>query len=296
MSVVDALGEDGLLRYYGVSAGTTLGNHLVSMFPDRIDKVILDGVVNPHEYVANREVELFTDVDAILTKFCEACVTTLERCPLGVNKTAEQLEKDIIAAIDGLLEDPIPIQIPGVSGGYLLDYTTVKGAIYSTPFYFPFQWSGLALQLQAIMDRNITTLAAVFGGPDSRLLVDSSRTEAQYGIKCADLDKYSSLSDWEVIQDARHEQSYWADASDIVVSCARWRFDAKERYEGNFTVKTRNPIMLIGNTADPVTPIVGARNASAGYEGSVVLQHDSYGVSIDIMVVLVFDQSELTWY
>ena len=138
--------------------------------------------------------------------------------------------------------------------------------------------------------------AAVFGGPDSRLLVDSSRTEAQYGIKCADLDKYSSLSDWEVIQDARHEQSYWADASDIVVSCARWRFDAKERYEGNFTVKTRNPIMLIGNTADPVTPIVGARNASAGYEGSVVLQHDSYGVSIDIMVVLVFDQSELTWY
>ena len=278
MSVVDALGEDGLLRYYGVSAGTTLGNHLVSMFPDRIDKVILDGIVNPLEYVRNKEVEIFTDVDKLFTAFCEACVATPENCTLGMNKTAAELEGTIKAAVDGLLEDPIVIQLPGVSGGFLLDYTTVKGAVYST-LYFPWQWTGLAAQFQAILDRDIETLAAAFGGPQATVFVPSSRNEAMYGIKCADSDKYAELADWEVIQDARHEQSYWGDASDIVVSCARWRFDAKERYTGNFTVQTRNPVMLIGNTADPVTPIASARNASAGYEGSVVLQHDSYGVS-----------------
>lgn len=34
----------------GFSYGTTLGATLVSMFPDKVDKVILDGVQNPHEY------------------------------------------------------------------------------------------------------------------------------------------------------------------------------------------------------------------------------------------------------
>lgn len=54
ISIVDALGEDGMLRYWGFSGGSTLGNTVVAMFPERIDKVILDGVVNPHEYYQNQ--------------------------------------------------------------------------------------------------------------------------------------------------------------------------------------------------------------------------------------------------
>lgn len=50
ISVVDALGEDGLLRFWGFSYGTTLGATVSAMFPERIDKMILDGVQNPHEY------------------------------------------------------------------------------------------------------------------------------------------------------------------------------------------------------------------------------------------------------
>lgn len=67
MSVVDALGEDGLLRYWGktrnsdtvlvadgrllgMSYGTVLGATIAAMFPDRIDRMILDGVMNIHEY------------------------------------------------------------------------------------------------------------------------------------------------------------------------------------------------------------------------------------------------------
>lgn len=54
MRVVDALGEDGMLRYWGVSYGTVLGATLAAMFPNRVDRVVLDGVVNPFEYYANR--------------------------------------------------------------------------------------------------------------------------------------------------------------------------------------------------------------------------------------------------
>lgn len=54
MQIVDALKEDGLLRYWGVSYGTVLGATAVAMFPDRMDKVILDGVVNAEEYYENK--------------------------------------------------------------------------------------------------------------------------------------------------------------------------------------------------------------------------------------------------
>ena len=89
ISVVDALDEDGMLRYWGkswwsltphaffpsplplnflsflslsllpilmrdlslgFSYGTTLGATLAAMFPERIDKMVIDGVQNPHEY------------------------------------------------------------------------------------------------------------------------------------------------------------------------------------------------------------------------------------------------------
>lgn len=78
MSIVDALGEDGLLRYWGklvfsrshtyfvldtfclwhlanllipgISGGTTMGATVAAMFPDRVDKIVLDGVMNAHQY------------------------------------------------------------------------------------------------------------------------------------------------------------------------------------------------------------------------------------------------------
>ena len=34
----------------GISYGTIIGAVVAAMFPDRMDKLILDSVVNPHEY------------------------------------------------------------------------------------------------------------------------------------------------------------------------------------------------------------------------------------------------------
>ena len=73
MQIVDALEEDGKLRYWGkyclyksnhtfeyrcvfahilvgISYGTVLGAVVADMFPDRMDSLILDGVVNGHLY------------------------------------------------------------------------------------------------------------------------------------------------------------------------------------------------------------------------------------------------------
>jgi len=46
-------------------------------------------------------------------------------------------------------------------------------------------------------------------------------------------------------------------------------------------VRTKNPVLLVGQTYDPVTPMASARNISAGFEGSVVLEVMGFGVSTD---------------
>lgn len=50
MQIVDALDEDGMLRYWGLSYGSTLGATAAAMFPDRIDKMVLDGISTPESY------------------------------------------------------------------------------------------------------------------------------------------------------------------------------------------------------------------------------------------------------
>ncbi|EMR67890.1 putative peptidase tripeptidyl-peptidase protein [Eutypa lata UCREL1] len=62
--------------------------------------------------------------------------------------------------------------------------------------------------------------------------------------------------------------------------CAQWQIEPRERYEGSFDgVQTRNPVLFVGNTYDAHTPLVSARNVSAGFAGSVVLEVNGYGHS-----------------
>lgn len=48
--VAEVLDDDSLIRYWGFSYGTLLGATIAAMFPERVDRMVLDGVLNPHEY------------------------------------------------------------------------------------------------------------------------------------------------------------------------------------------------------------------------------------------------------
>jgi len=63
----------------------------------------------------------------------------------------------------------------------------------------------------------------------------------------------------------------------IPLPCQSYGIRAEYRFEGPFTGNTSHPILWVGNTADPVTPVESAYKASKGFPGSVVLTQNSPG-------------------
>ncbi len=167
---------------------------------------------------------------------------------------------------------------PIVLAGIVINYTLVK-VIRVMFLYAPAVWRQLATLLHAIMTQNATELlgvASLFTGPS-----DIKIAEYLAGIECSDkTPRASSLTEILPSVEQLFQQSYFSDVQmNIIATCAHWKMTSREHYSGNFQAKTRNPIMLIGNTYDPVTPLISAFNVSNGFEGSVVLQHNGYGVS-----------------
>ncbi|KAK3663717.1 hypothetical protein LTR22_005418 [Elasticomyces elasticus] len=269
MQIVDALGEDGLLRYYGFSYGTTLGATVAAMFPDRMDKLLFDGVVNPTEYWAGPTYQAILDTDATLSAFFASCIESPSFCPLSqISSSAIDLEH--------LLGPNNPDNI--------VTYAAVKAAIVGA-LYFPSTWSSLSSQLFALLTANATAYATAPAPPDPfppSLFPDLSGPEVLDGIACADRALRSeNLTDLLPVL-ARFEDESWirgdGDVAIATLHCARWKLASAERYTGSFDdVRTKHPVLIVGNTIDPATPLAGARNLSEDFKGSVLLENNGVG-------------------
>lgn len=224
------------------------------------------------------EVELFTSMDDSFSGFCEGCISHPDACPLAGNLTAAELEDKIYAFIDAIKFEPLVFQ------GTLITYSLVKPFI-ARQLYFPHLWPGLASTLHGVMTGDVSVLAN-FAAPTTTTEEAEEPVpnfdEALLGIKCSDMLSYTDdLDDKRDVFKGRLEISrIGGDSADMMVArCSQWRMPAKERYDGDFDIRTETPMLIIGNTYDPVTPLASARNLSETIETSVLLQQDSYGVS-----------------
>jgi pimeloyl-ACP methyl ester carboxylesterase len=284
MQIVDALGEDGMLRYWGQSYGTVLGATAAALFPDRIDKMVIDGVVNLHEYTDGWEYEPVPYGDVALAKFLEACVTA------GHSACALARPNSTVAGLTGQIHDLLhEVKFEPIVMGSDITTDIVTSATISAAFQTALRIQiayaiPLAGYLDAIMQRNTTAFhiytKLLFGDPATA--VAPANPDALSGIRCGDgTFRASTLSDVRPRVDAMLKLSnVFGDVfSFSFIICSLWKIAAKERYSGDFKIKTKNPMLIIGSPFDMRTPLVNAFNASEGFEGSVVLQHNGYGVS-----------------
>ncbi|KDN66633.1 putative TAP domain-containing protein [Colletotrichum sublineola] len=277
MKIVDALGEDGLLRYWGGSYGTLLGQTAAVMFPERIDRMVLDGNVNPHEYYQSYDEEQWSDSDKTFNAVFQSCVADPSVCRLAQrypNRTAAQLEETIYTLIDELNDRPIPFN------GTLIDYGFVKTGV-TIALYSSLLRPILDVGFDALIARDLHSFTQAWEELVAAYTSAGASPDAVIGIQCGDkIVRVETLDAFLPIAERQFGISRILGDGQTAMGmvCAQWRLPAKGQYTGDFRSKTRHPILFIGNTADPITPLASAQNASAGFEGSVVLQANGYGV------------------
>ncbi|OTA99138.1 hypothetical protein M426DRAFT_257512 [Hypoxylon sp. CI-4A] len=135
MSIVDALDEDGMLRYWGISGGTALGATGAAMFPDRVESVVLDGV-QPTASGKN--------------SYAAASPT-----PETAQWHTTPLFAELLEATNQYLST-IRCNPPVYNETYVIDYSTVKTYIYNN-LYSPSAYPSFAQPRDDAMSGNCIT-------------------------------------------------------------------------------------------------------------------------------------------
>lgn len=279
------------LQYWGFSYGTYLGSTFASMYPDRVGRLILDGVVNSDDYNASLGNGSLHDNEKAMTSFYTFCLEAgPQACPLADSAASvKDMEYRVQSIVKSLYHNPLPINSP-ISGPEVLTYSDLKGllfgSLYTPALVFPTiakvlvaveNGGGQILEMLAMALR----FSHVYSCSINNAFYDTD--VPQYAILCGDgfdqtnetvaeFEKY-----WHMLEDISPTSgSIWAI---LRLKCASWKIRAVHRFKGIFGGKTSHPILWISNTADPVTPLKSARIMSERFPGSVVLAQDSAGVS-----------------
>ncbi|KAK5271900.1 hypothetical protein LTR99_000941 [Exophiala xenobiotica] len=322
MPIIDPLRQVPLLNYWGLSYGTLLGNTFASMFPNRIGRMVLDGVVDADDYTATGWTSNLQDNNKTWTKFFEYCFEAGPRCPLfdKSTKCPDEIRAKVETFLFQLRNDPIPLLFNG--NLIMLTYHQLKLNIHLA-LYFPNElWPLLATGLRSLLEGDTPGAISVLESdlwrkPSSGSFTPSTpfhswrwtsrnqhwsasepytpgypwQLEAAVSVLCGDGDDISSRpkTDFEAIAALLESQSpivgsIW---SEIPMYCIHWpasvRPSLKHRFTGPFQSNLTDydprgsPLLFIGNTADPVTPLRNALKMSERHEGSVVITQDVPG-------------------
>lgn len=291
--------------YWGFSYGTVLGNTLASLFPGRMGRVILDGVVDIHDYMSGSWRRNLVDTEKIIQYFYDTCFEASGDCPLW--RKGDTSAEDIQSRVQKLSSDLDTSPETFVSSDQASSIRVITGynirIAFKNPIYrpLPTAFHQLATALAEALSGNYSLI-----GPGDFLqtpLQDAcgrdshGPDDAAAAILCGDARHYNAeaqfsgtnLSFWEDYIDFVKGQSstlgpYWAQVPSI---CAGWRAVPKWGFKGPWTTPLADPslkedapaapILFTSSRLDPVTPLENAHRMSSYHPGSTVLVQDSVG-------------------
>lgn len=188
---VRSLSTKGKLVYWGFSYGTLLGATFAAMFPDKVGRVILDGVVDADHYVEPIWVDSLRDADAIWEGFFTSCHEAGQKCKFFRDgDEVGDIRDRYYTLMDRLQKQPaivIPAQ-PDANFAVLITASDVKKAVFASLYAPNAGFAGLAVLLDLIHEDNLS----LFVGPMIPPVVchDMDTTylpnDAQAAIMCSD--------------------------------------------------------------------------------------------------------------
>jgi pimeloyl-ACP methyl ester carboxylesterase len=280
-----ALGESRL-SYYGISYGTYLGATYAAMFPGRIRTMAVDGVIDPiayatghrpgearHTPVTTRWNSAAGAYEALTAAFAECDKAGPERCPIA-GRSAATWQRVIERLQRG------PVRLDGEPFTYQDMVGRAEAGLRGDQEYLP------------LMRFIGETHEAIFGGATgaARPAPSSGRPArpnaqreplqpATAAIVCADSRNPANPRAW-IGAGARSDHRspwfgrMWTWRSSL---CAGWPGSSADAFQGPFQTRTSAPVLVIGTTHDPATPIIGARTLNGLLKDSRLLTVDGWG-------------------
>ncbi|KAJ7617120.1 TAP-like protein-domain-containing protein [Roridomyces roridus] len=284
LRIVEAHGREKI-QYWGFSYGSVLGATFAAMFPDKVGRLVIDGVVDSENYYAAECSNNLMDTEKVWTAFLNGCVDAgPTKCPI-YSPTAAEIQATVDDLYDSLRKRPIPVRTATSYG--IVDYDLMRNTIFVS-LYKPFAlFPTLARALADLSAGNATGLYQISEAPQFKCSCDLDEfsfenvNDGGLAVLCNDGKRISkSFEDAEKHYRNLLANSSWADvwmsACDRL-ACMAWPEFPKTNFHGPFVANTSFPLLMVGNTADPVTPLWAAKKMAQGFSGSVVLTQDSIG-------------------
>ncbi|KAF2634048.1 alpha/beta-hydrolase, partial [Massarina eburnea CBS 473.64] len=283
------------LQYWGFSYGTYLGATFAALFPDRVGRVVLDGVVNVHDYNNALGQGSLHDTERNMHSFYTFCKGAGgELCPLALSSSStENIEQRVKKIIGSLYHNPITITT-AEHGPDIFTYTDLMAIIFSALYTPTYAFTFVAKILSDVENRGGPTLDSltrnfipthVYQCPigNSSLHIPWDTNVPGTSILCGDgIDQSPTTLEafeeyWHLLNGISPSAgSLWAM---LKMQCTAWKIRPLFRFgdDENFYGNTSYPILWISTTADPVTPLRSARIMQERFPGSGLLVQDSAG-------------------
>jgi pimeloyl-ACP methyl ester carboxylesterase len=259
--------DDGPLNYVGFSYGTQIGQHYAEMFPGQVRAIVLDGVVDPALGFTEFLMGQIDGFDAAFERSVAGCRTDTARCGVpdlaaAYDEVKERVERAPIPAGDGRTLGPSELAVAAIYTGYGTD-----------------GWKRLG-----------PALAQALRGDGQALVELSDRYHdlGGYGVYaavvCADTPPPASPPEWQRFSDTARARSprFGGSVANELLPCATWpvRSDAVST---GLAAEGAPPILVIGNTGDPATPLANAEAVADRLRSGVLVVadlpgHTAYGV------------------
>lgn len=296
--VRQALGDEQL-TYYGISYGSLVGQTYAAMFPDRVRAIIVDGVLDPIEWTTGRDPSLPSTYRLgsgkgayeALTSALTACDRVgPERCVLAGHAQQAWLRAYRLAVRGALRADDhriAPQELVQTALSALYDAGAIRE--WLLPFLrHVLRSSGASGRVSGSDWAHLVRIREQREAAGPYTFVPARQRAAAYGrrdvgfesVLCSDAVNPRDPWAWQRASlRADRKQPwfgrFWTWAGSL---CARWPgTGGEDAFRGPWRTTTSTPLLVVGNTHDPATPISGARTANRQFAGSVLLTLDGWG-------------------
>ncbi len=302
-----AVGEEQL-NYYGISYGTYLGAVYAAMFPDRVGRFVVDGVLDPVNWAtgdaANAQLPFTTRIRSARGAY-EALTSALTECDRVGRRAcafARHAQDKWRSLLRRAKHQRLTFFHDRISYQLLVGFTLSE--LYSNQGYDFLGFFLNKLYRENFRGRRASpravgiTLAEMrrvaretIRAPYAATTVDVG--DPFLGVACADSENPQGRPAWwdaGRAQDRRFPWfgSLWTWAS---APCSGWPAAAQEdSFFGPFETETANPILVVGNSFDPATPVQGARRFTTLFGGRFLLMDGwGHGAITNTCVTAAFD-------